>query len=86
MSTPVEHADRAESLATEFYGSDPLYQRIELVTAHVELSRAAGTGDHYEAADQLLASVDDRLDTHGVNTLVLDIRTALAHALLADRD
>jgi hypothetical protein len=71
LLTPTEHAARAESLVTDWHGSDPLYQRIELVAAHVELARAAGTGEHYTVADQLLASVDDRLDTHGVNTLVL---------------
>lgn len=83
MPTPAEHKTIAEAILN----NPDLRPSLSLghlshVHAHAALSQALGTGVHYEAADDILASLPPA--EHGAARALAGER-ALAHALLADR-
>lgn len=88
--TPAEHKAAAEALLTTYEANattgawpqlQPNGSQHYKLLAHAVLSKAAGTGTHYDAADSALAAAEA-----ADNQLVWNRRAvlALAHAHLAD--
>jgi hypothetical protein len=81
MSTPAEHATAAEAFITRIDDTtrvSPDDTAVTVAQAHAHLAGAAGTGDHYKTADELLANAAAMRYSDGA-------RKALLHAILADR-
>lgn len=87
MPTPADHQTSAEDLletatapATARYATDADWLIID---AHAHLAQAAGTGSHYTDAEAAL----DAAAVASLPTLskLRAARTALAHAVLAER-
>lgn len=83
--TPAEHQDAAEALLAQLYtpgNIGPSYASTTIVEAHAHLAQAAGTGEHYETAEDLLAEAATATLDQARDPLA---RRALVHAILADR-
>lgn len=83
MATPAEHQTSAEAILERLArGGVRSPGHVAELHAHAALAQTLGTGDHYDAADALLAKLKpDMLST----TRSLIGEEALGHALLADR-